>query len=61
VVRTAIRDTDGTEAPPDGGDDPGEVGDGPGAYEPVLTDEERLELRRAWLAAIRPPAGRTGR
>ena len=56
-----MRDTDGAEAPPDGGDDPGEVGDGPEAYEPVLTDEERLELRRAWLAAIRPPAGRTGR
>ena len=50
-----------TEAPAAGGDDPEEAGGGPEAYEPVLTDEKRLELRRAWLATIRPPAGKAGR
>ena len=27
-------------------------------YRLVLSEEERLELRRAWLEAVRPPAGR---
>ena len=54
MVGTATCSTDEMEAPADGGDDPEEAGDGPEAYEPVLTDEERLELRRAWLAMICP-------
>ena len=47
------------ETPATGGQaSPFAVGDAPAVYEPVLGDEERLELRRAWLEAVRPPAGR---
>jgi len=31
--------------------------DEPEPYRPLLTDEEREELRREWLAAVRPPVG----
>src|SRR4051794_41979853 len=47
-TRTAMRDPDGIEAPDELGEEP------EAPYRPLLTAEEREELRREWLARLAP-------